>query len=94
MKIKCDTQVLESYKRDIKTFCQNQCEAVKKLKRKCETANWHDRVYTQAMNELNEVLMQIAAAIAELTDGINVRLLDELIPRAEQYAQTKSRYPQ
>lgn len=94
MGIKCDTQVLEGYREYLKSFYRNQCEAVKKLKRKCENANWNDRIYTQVMTDLNEVLSQIASGVAELTDGSKVRMLDELIPRAEHYANTKNRYPQ
>lgn len=93
MRIKCDTQTLESYKADIKSFYHNQRDAVKKLKRKCENANWHDRVYNAVMNDLNAVLYEIASAIAELTDGSKVRMLDELIPLLEEYAKTACRYP-
>lgn len=93
MQIKCDTQVLEMYKSYIKSFYTNECEAVKKLKRKCENANWNDSVYGEVMNELNGVLSEIATSIAQLTDGNKVRMLDELIPLLEQYVQTKSRYP-
>ena len=93
MRIKCDTQVLESYKKYIISFYRSQCEGVKKLKKKCESANWHDRVYNEVMDDLNYVLSQIASEIARLTDGMKVRMLDELILRAEQYAKTKNRYP-
>lgn len=93
MGIKCDTQILESYRTYIKSFYRTQSDAVKKLKKKCENANWHDSVYNEVINDLNAVLSEIASAIAELTDGSKVRILDGLIPLAEQYAKTASRYP-
>lgn len=94
MKIKCDTQALEAYKAYIKSFYRDQCAAVKKLKKKCENAEWHDKVFNEVENDLNEILSQIASAIAELTDGVKVRMLDELLPLSERYVQTKNRYPQ
>lgn len=94
MKIKCDTQSLISYRDYLKTFYRNQRIAFISLKKKCENVSWNDSVYYEVISDINDAASEIASALSELSDGIRVRFLDELIPLVEQYIDTARRYPQ
>lgn len=93
MKLKCDIEGLEKYRDYIKDYYKKTYASFKRLKKKCESAEWNDEVYMGVMNELNECFRGIAAALSELTDGYNVRMLDELIPLTRKYLMCKSAFP-
>lgn len=88
MRIECSTQALSEYRDALKRFVTDECARFKRLKRKCESADWDDRVYTAAMTELNAACAAIGDAIDEV-DAL-IGFLDRLLARAETYVETKS----
>ena len=76
---------IATYKKLLDEFAQ--------LKKLVEGVQWYDEQYDTLIDELNIIASTLSNGIHRLTNGHNVRVIDEVIYSAEMYLENERAFP-
>ena len=91
--VSCSISEVENYKKSIIDYYKMQITRFKQLKIKFEKSNWNDDKYIERLNQINICLKKIADAIDQITNGVQVRVIDNFLNQAYEYIDTRKNYP-